>query len=69
MATLRIVSPVAFRWNGKQTVKMVTLVRETLDNPEQAKNLMLDFRGENCATGVDGTPLNVTGIYTDTRYF
>jgi len=68
MATLRIVSPVAFRWNGKQAVKLVTLVTETLDNPQQAKNLMLDFRGENCAPpGETATVFH--GIYTEKLYF
>ena len=71
MATLKIVTPVSFRWEGKSRVRMVTLVTEQVSNPEQAKNLMLDFRGENRCQPMPG-PESATvfqGIYTDVQYF
>ena len=69
MATLKIVTPVSFRWEGKSRTRMVTLVTEQVSNPEQAQNLMRDFRGENASGAFDSVPLTVQGIYTDVQYF
>lgn len=49
---------------------MVTLVTEQVRTPEQAKNLMRDFRGENCCQNPGPESATVfQGIYTDVQYF
>lgn len=70
MATLKIVTPVCFRWEGKSRTRMVTLVTEQVRTSEQAKNLMRDFRGENCCQNPGPESATVfQGIYTDVQYF
>ena len=69
MATLKIVTPVSFRWEGKSRTRMVTLVTEQVSTPEGAKNLVLDFRGENAPEPCGDVPVTVQGIYTDVQYF